>query len=238
MEPPTTARPLSPSRQPVSTARGRGWLSEVKRTVYAWSERWGDWRLGIDTRGFEIPADFGADAEGCHSYLGLSYPALHRLLRHAPLRGDGGDVFVDIGSGLGRVVLQAAATLPLARAIGLEYSPGLHRRAQANLERARSRLRCREVQLVQGDARHYAIPDDASLVFFFMPFSAEILGPVLDGIRRSLQVAPRPLTILYVYPTDGAVPLHVMVAQRPWLRLRMERDVSSRLHLVLATIDA
>jgi hypothetical protein len=212
-------------------------LASLRQTLYQWSERFGDWRLGIDTRGLVVPDDFGDGADGCHAYLGLSYRVLPRVLSHAPVQ-PGRDVFIDIGSGLGRVVFQAAASLPLKRAIGVEFSPGLHARAQANLASALPRLRCKQVSLHQGDARHYAIPDDATIIFFFMPFGPQILGPVLDNIRESLRRAPRELTILYAYPSYGAVPLHIMLPERPWLRAEPELSISSGLRLAVARIDA
>jgi hypothetical protein len=212
-------------------------LAGLRHALYQYSERFGDWRLGIDTRGLVVPDDFGAGGEGCHAYLGLSYPGLHRVLRQAPVR-PGRDVFIDIGSGLGRVVFQAAASLPLKRAIGVEFSPSLHARAKANLARALPRLRCKQVSLHEGDARCYTIPDDATIIFFFMPFGPQILGPVLENIRQSVQRVPRELTILYAYPSDGAVPLRVMQPERPWLRAEPEQSVSSGLRLVVARIDA
>jgi hypothetical protein len=210
-------------------------LAQLRDALYQWIERLGDWRLGIDTRGLVVPDDFGDGAEGCHAYLGLSYTGLYRVLRHAPVR-PGRDVFIDIGSGLGRVVFQAAASFPLKRAIGVEFSPGLHERAKANLASALPKLRCKQVTLYQGDARHYEIPDDATIIFFFMPFGPEILGPVLDNIHRSVQRVPRELTILYVYPSAATVPLHIMLPGRPWLLAEPEHRVSG-LRLVVARID-
>jgi hypothetical protein len=211
-------------------------LAGLRHTLYQCSERFGDWKLGIDTRGMVVPDDFGAGSDGCHAYVGLSYLVLPRILRHARVR-PGQDVFIDIGSGLGRVVFQAAASLPLKRAIGVEFSPGLHARAKINLANALPRLRCKQVTLHEGDARHYEIPDDTTIVYFFMPFGPQILGPVLDNIRQSLKRAPRDLKILYAYPSDGAVPLDVMRPERPWLRAEPALRITSGLRLVVARID-
>ncbi|MES2262901.1 MAG: histone methylation protein DOT1-like protein [Pseudomonadota bacterium] len=51
----------------------------------------------------------------------------------APLVRPGG-VMVDLGSGLGKVVMSAALTLPLARCTGVELLPYRHRMAQERLE--------------------------------------------------------------------------------------------------------
>jgi hypothetical protein len=220
-----------------TTANKPSRLASLRHKLYQWSERYGDWRLGIDTQGLVVPDDFGAGADGCHAYVGLSYLVLPRVLRHAPVRS-GQDVFIDIGSGLGRVVFQAAASLPLKRAIGVEFSPGLHARAKVNLANALPRLRCKQVTLHEGDARHYRIPDDATIVYFFMPFGPQILGPVLDNIRQSLQRVPRDLTILYAYPRDGDVPLRIMQPERPWLRAEPALSITAGLRLVVARIDS
>ncbi len=203
--------------------------------AYRLSEAYNDWQLGIDTKGLVVPADYGAQSEGCHPYLALSYRGLRHLLKNIEVRADQ-DVFIDYGSGMGRVVV-AAATLPFRKVVGVELSKGLHDVALRNVEQARLKLKCKNVELHLGDARHYDVPSDASVIYFFMPFDADILDAVLRNIHRSVQAAPRKVTILYVYPRTG-VNLHAVMPQLPWLKLQSETHVESSLHLMVATIDA
>jgi hypothetical protein len=86
-----------------------------------------------------------------------------RLLIALPRRDVGPhDVFADLGSGKGRVVLQAAMIYPFKRVIGVKIVEDLNAIARANVERNRARLRARDVEIVTGRARMGASrgPDD------------------------------------------------------------------------------
>lgn len=203
--------------------------------AYRASEFYNDWRLGIQTKGLVVPADFGADGEGCHAYLALSYKSLRRVLGKIPVQ-PGKDVFVDFGSGLGRVVA-VAASMPYRKVIGVELSKGLHDVAVRNMQIAGPKLRCKNVELANIDARTFAIPNDLSVIFFFMPFSADILTVVLNNILRSVQAAPRKVTIVYMHPTGGGVTLHHVLPKLPWLTLHSDTLAESSVRLMMASID-
>jgi SAM-dependent methyltransferase len=97
------------------------------------------------------------------------------LRRALPPRSVGpDDVFIDLGSGMGRVAFQAALRYPFKRVIGVELSRKLHETAVENIAQNRDRLRCRDVQLVCSDVLHYDIPDDVTVVFLNNPFTGEI----------------------------------------------------------------
>ncbi len=57
--------------------------------AYRLSEVYHDWRLGIATQGLVVPADCGAQAQGCHPYLALGTAvcgACCKTCRCAPVR--------------------------------------------------------------------------------------------------------------------------------------------------------
>lgn len=108
-----------------------------------------------------------------------SWRNLPSALRHIPISDD--DVFLDLGSGKGRVVLQAAKQ-PLNRVIGVELSSELHAVAQENLQAVHTKLRCQDVELLQADITTYRIPDDVSVVYAY--------NPVRGGGLRPLPAAP------------------------------------------------
>ena len=73
-------------------------------------------------------------------------------------------VFVDVGSGAGRVVLMASE-YPFKAVIGIELSPELHAVAQANLRSfPAARRRAWDTRLVCGDATTYSLPPDPVLL--------------------------------------------------------------------------
>jgi hypothetical protein len=112
------------------------------------------------------------------------------------------DVFVDFGSGMGRVVFQAAVWYPFKQVIGVELSPELHLIAQGNITRNRSRFRCQEAQLIQADVMEYDIPGDVTVAFLDNPFTGDIFTAVVERLLASVDRNPRPLTIIYFNPVE------------------------------------
>ena len=109
--------------------------------------------------------------------------------------------FVDFGSGKGRALL-LASEFPFKRILGLEFSPELHGIAEENIRRYSSATqKCQYIQLLNVDFAGYALPPEASVLFFFHPCRTRVLSEVVAGIGRSLLSHPRPLYIAYVAPT-------------------------------------
>ncbi len=87
--------------------------------------------------------------------------------------------FVDIGSGMGRVVLLAAER-PYRQVIGVEISPALHEVAKENRARyPANRLQCRDIRLVRADAAAFAFPRGDLAVYLYNPFRAAVMEPVV-----------------------------------------------------------
>jgi hypothetical protein len=202
--------------------------------AYRFSEWFNDWRLGIRTTGLVMPDDFGAGGDGCHAYLALSYRDLRRVLGRFRVR-PGVDVFVDYGSGMGRVPI-VAALKPFRRCIGVELSASLTAIARDNAQRAQPKLQCPQVEMVAADAREFPVPDDATCFYFFMPFHAPILAEVLRNLHRSVQAHPRDVTILYVRPVTGSTTLASVLPELPWLSVVGETALGSHAQLTEATI--
>lgn len=129
-------------------------------------------------------------------YRPSSWVVLRELLRRLPVADD--DVFVDVGSGMGRVVL-VAARRPFRRVIGIEQDGELTEIARRNLEGRRRA--CGEVELLTVDAAAWAVPDDLTVVYLYCPFPDAVLGPFLDRLAASLDARPRPLLLIYNFGT-------------------------------------
>lgn len=157
-----------------------------------------DHRRGVSTTSAVKDDELGITDRRNHWYVATDYQTFQGAMRHVPIR-PGTDVFVDFGSGKGRIVILAAA-FPFRRIIGVEFSGQLHKTAEQNLAAIRPSLFCQDIELVQADATRWPIPADATVLFFFNPFEGEVLAQVFDNIRHSLRAAPRPLTIVYVRP--------------------------------------
>jgi SAM-dependent methyltransferase len=143
-------------------------------------DAWVDWAFGLDG----LPADDPALPSGCVPYLPCSVDTLLLLLEHAPVSAS--DVFVDVGSGLGR----AAALVHLltgARAVGLEIQPPLVAAARA----LAARLGLRDLAFVEGDAIACAPAlASGSIFFLYCPFSGARLDKLLTCLEPIARARP------------------------------------------------
>lgn len=180
------------------------WLARAATAALNRADDW--WRerqLGIRTTGrLEVRH---ADAE---RYEPVPYHLLERMFAQLELGAN--DVFVDLGSGKGRVVC-AAALRPLREAIGVELVPELHAEAEANASRLRGALA--PMRLICASATEFDFTG-VTAVALLNPFSGETMATVLRNLRGSLEREPRIVRIAYV----NAVCAHLFAAQ-PWLTL-------------------
>jgi len=139
-------------------------------------DAWLDLALGIEgvlEDGPELP-------RGCVPYLPCSVSALLRTIEHAGVSSS--DVFVDIGSGLGRATL-LTHLLTGAATIGIEVQPQLVRAARE----LATRLYAERCAVVPGDAAGLgalgATLARGSVFFLYCPFSGERLANVLDALE-------------------------------------------------------
>jgi SAM-dependent methyltransferase len=137
------------------------------------------------------------------------------------------DVFVDFGSGKGRVLYQAAK-YPFARVIGVEISAALSEAARRNLAHSRQRLACTSVEVVTADATEFEIPDDMTYAYFYYPFVGDTFARVIANIVASLDRNPRRLRIIYAVTEMESAILETGRFRRT--RTRRIRDVSGIPH--------
>jgi SAM-dependent methyltransferase len=133
------------------------------------------------------------------NYRPTGWGGLRRIFASIPISAD--DVFVDFGSGKGRVVLEAARH-PFRRVVGVEVSSELHELAKRNLQQFRPRRRCGSVELVCRDVLDYEIPDDMTVAYLFNPFRGEVFAAFVERLLASLERSPRRVTVVYVNPVE------------------------------------
>ena len=115
-----------------------------------------------------------------------------------------GDVFVDIGSGLGHVPLLMAISTD-ARAIGIELEGAYVQRARQCAER----LNLARVAFVEQDARA-ADYSSGTVFYFYTPFSGAMLEAVLERLEH--EAASRRIRICTYGPSTSRI------ADQSWLR--------------------
>ncbi|NOZ61323.1 MAG: class I SAM-dependent methyltransferase [Calditrichaeota bacterium] len=126
-------------------------------------------------------------------YESPDYWYLRKIARLIRKEVSSDDVFVDIGSGKGRI-LCLMAQLPFKKVIGIEIRPDLCEVARSNAERSRGK-KC-PIEIVCGDA---SVMDYSEGTYFFMfnPFGEKTMSDVLLSIKNSLKSHPRQIRLIY-----------------------------------------
>jgi hypothetical protein len=94
-------------------------------------------RIYKDICGFEIPKDDEQQvrkSKGSPVYGEINHISIAKLLEYLNLSKQ--DIFYDLGSGVGKVVVQTALFSDVKKAVGIELSEQRHRDAQMALDRA------------------------------------------------------------------------------------------------------
>ncbi len=154
-------------------------------------------RLGIASR----PPDGAPPGEHLVGYHASGVAPIVRVLREVPVAAD--DVVVDLGAGLGKVLL-LARLLTGATARGVEIQPAL---VAAGREAAR-RLGA-EITLTEGDARDAEL-GDGTVFFLYVPFTGPVMARVLERLR---EVASRRAIVVCTLGVD-------VDREAPWLAKR------------------
>ena len=112
-------------------------------------------------------------------------------------------VFVDIGCGMGRVLL-LASRYPFKRLVGIDLSPQLCEIAERNmtlLPRVGTSL---PYEIHAEDVTEYDFKPDENVFFLYNPFDETIMAAFLNALRDSIDRAPRPMWLIYLKPLTPA----------------------------------
>lgn len=166
---------------------------KVARAVYAPGAK-------LRTEGVLQLEELGVAGAERIRYKALGWSVLPRILR--PTEVSHNDVFIDYGSGMGRILYVAASKYAFRRVIGLELSEQLNEIARSNLRSNAHRLRCSDIDLHTADALEYEPPPDITVALFHNPF----IGKTFEtAVERLLDAVQRPLRIIYCNPIEHEV---------------------------------
>ena len=156
-----------------------------------------DRRLGIRTAGRD------AAAEDAHhrAYEPTPYAVLERLAGSGWIGPD--NLLVDYGCGKGRVSLFLSRETG-CRSIGVDFNPALVAAAEENLRSVTGRA---DAVFLAEAAEKWDVPPEADRFYFFNPFSAGVLQSVLPRILASVYDNPRPVLLLFYYPSEDYIRL-------------------------------
>ena len=169
---------------------------DVKETMYYMKEdvnekNW-DKLLRIRTSGRD---DSNADMYR-YPYEPTPYCVLERLANSGLIRK--GNILLDYGCGKGRVDF-FLSWQTRCRSVGIEYDERIYKKALENKESAVSSER---VSFVFADAEHFPVTESVDCMYFFNPFSLELLRKVMARIIESYYENPRQIQLFFYYPSD------------------------------------
>ena len=160
-------------------------------------------RYGLphEAAGIVLLRSDGFEGPDRNSYAPTPWGFLERMLPVAEVSG--ADVFLDVGCGMGRVMLEAGMHYPFARIEGVELVPRLASSARALLRRNEERLRCRSWEVVTSDVVSYSVPDDVTVAYLYDPFTGSVFDAVMSALEASVERRPRRVRIVYVTPQES-----------------------------------
>lgn len=146
--------------------------------------------------------DLGYEApDRVHEHIASPWGVLARILRKREVTDR--DVFIDIGCGMGPVLVEAGARYDFRRAIGIDVVPEFTEVAEQTIARGRDHLRCRDIEVLTGDVTEYGLPDDVTVIFMADPFRGPIFDAALAKIIASVDRNPRVIRLIYSNPVEG-----------------------------------
>ena len=131
-----------------------------------------------------------------YPYEPTPYCVLERLANSGLIRK--GNILLDYGCGKGRVDF-FLSWQTRCRSVGIEYDERIYKKALENKESAVSSER---VSFVFADAEHFPVPESVDCMYFFNPFSLELLRKVMARIIESYYENPRQIQLFFYYPSD------------------------------------
>lgn len=130
-----------------------------------------------------------------YPYEPTPYCVLERLAQSGYIRKK--DTLLDYGCGKGRVDFFLSYQTR-CQTIGIEYDDRIYERAVKNKEMGASTAR---TKFLLQTAETYVVPKEVNRIFFFNPFSVELLKSVMGRILDSYYEMMREIKLFFYYPS-------------------------------------
>ena len=146
-----------------------------------------------------------------YPYEPTPYPVLERLADSGYIRK--GNTLLDYGCGKGRADF-FLSWQTRCRSIGVEYDKRIYEKA---LENQKSAVSSGWTAFEEADAEHFSVPENVDRIYFFNPFSIELLQKVMSRILESYYEIPREILLFFYYPSDEYVSFLMTVDELTFL---------------------
>jgi hypothetical protein len=182
-------------------------IYELRKQLTFAQGLWFDLTRAVRTSGFAASGSLtlvGATKSG-FDYLPTRPARARETLRDLPIKDHLEYVFVDLGSGKGRMLF-LAAEFPFYSIEGVEFAVELHTKALENIARCRRvRWKCDRIRSINIDAVDYNFPLRNLVIYLFNPFGPAVLRKVLDNLSATLNEHPRHLILVLATPDSADV---------------------------------
>lgn len=131
-----------------------------------------------------------------YPYEPTPYSVLERLANSGLIHKN--NTLIDYGCGKGRVDYFMAYQTK-CKSIGIEYDERIYEKAITNKETAVS---SNKVIIELANAEKFEVPESVDKIYFFNPFSVEILQKVIAQILDSYYENIRTIQLFFYYPSD------------------------------------
>ena len=131
-----------------------------------------------------------------YPYEPTPYSVLERLANSGLIRKN--NTLIDYGCGKGRVDYFMAYQTK-CKSIGIEYDERIYEKAMTNKETAVS---SNKVIIELANAEKFEVLESVDKIYFFNPFSVEILQKVIAQILDSYYENIRTIKLFFYYPSD------------------------------------
>lgn len=131
-----------------------------------------------------------------YPYEPTPYSVLERLANSGLIRKN--NTLIDYGCGKGRVDYFMAYQTK-CKSIGIEYDERIYEKAMTNKETAVS---SNKVIIELANAEKFEVLESVDKIYFFNPFSVEILQKVIAQILDSYYENIRTIQLFFYYPSD------------------------------------
>jgi len=166
-----------------------------------------DQQYGIDTSGLvslnSLDMLQHPNAVYAGPYAPSSVPQVRTLIEKLDIEIER-FIFIDFGSGKGRVLL-VAAQFPFKEVIGVEFSRQLHEIALRNIARFPSdQLHCCSIRSILEDATAFVLPPSDLVCYLYNSFESEVLTSVVQNLAAHAGNGYR-VIVIYMNPVHREV---------------------------------
>jgi predicted RNA methylase len=162
---------------------------------------------GVDTAG-SIPLKFlevvGPNRDFGNECVCTSPRSFGFIMDHLP-PDLGSYTFIDIGAGKSRTLLLASG-YAFSKVMGVEFARELVAISRQNISRFKcDTQKCRNLEIIEGDAAQFEFPAAPLVVYFYNPFSPEVFDTVLKNLIATLKASKQDCYVVYASSSNNTI---------------------------------